>query len=163
MWPAVGAPVMAASQRRLMTSLVGNEPNQTITVGAYVAKTWLSELLALVSKGEVVTTTKHDHPIAHACGSDSRHRGGAGGHGGPASLPGPRVTGRRACVGRGGAAIVSVVLDASAALALVVPDEGGSTERWVGLLTCEPIEVPDLWHYEVANALVVGVLPRVPL
>jgi prevent-host-death family protein len=35
-----------------------------ITVGAYEAKTPLSELLALVSKGEVVTITKHDHPIA---------------------------------------------------------------------------------------------------
>lgn len=35
-----------------------------ITVGAYEAKTRLSELLALVARGEVVTITKHDHPIA---------------------------------------------------------------------------------------------------
>lgn len=35
-----------------------------ITVGAYEAKTRLSELLALVSNGEVVTITKHNHPVA---------------------------------------------------------------------------------------------------
>ena len=35
-----------------------------ITVGAYEAKTRLSELLALVAGGETVTITKHDHPIA---------------------------------------------------------------------------------------------------
>ncbi len=33
-------------------------------MGAYEAKTRLSELLALVAQGEVVTITKHDHPIA---------------------------------------------------------------------------------------------------
>lgn len=35
-----------------------------ITVGAYEAKTRLSEFLALVAQGEVITITKHDHPVA---------------------------------------------------------------------------------------------------
>jgi len=35
-----------------------------ITVGAYEAKTRLSEFLAMVARGEVVTITKHDRPVA---------------------------------------------------------------------------------------------------
>lgn len=50
-----------------------------------------------------------------------------------------------------------VVLDASAALALVLPDEGEAPDRWADILTSAAIDVPDLWHYEVANALIVGV------
>lgn len=52
---------------------------------------------------------------------------------------------------------MSVVLDASAALALVLPDEHETPNRWTDILTSEAIDVPDLWHYEVANALIVGV------
>lgn len=52
---------------------------------------------------------------------------------------------------------MSVVLDASAALALVLPDESGNEDRWSDLLTSQAIDVPGLWHYEVANALIVGV------
>lgn len=35
-----------------------------LTVGAYKAKTHLSELLDRVSKGEVITITKHGVPVA---------------------------------------------------------------------------------------------------
>lgn len=42
-------------------------------------------------------------------------------------------------------------------LALVLPDEGESPDRWVGILASAAIDVPDVWHYEVANALIVGV------
>ena len=52
---------------------------------------------------------------------------------------------------------MSVVLDASAALALVLPDESGNEDRWSDLLTSQAIDVPGLWHYEVANALIAGV------
>lgn len=52
---------------------------------------------------------------------------------------------------------MSVVLDASAALALVLPDEGETADHWADILATEAIDVPDLWHYEVANALIVGV------
>ena len=39
-----------------------------ITVGAYEAKTRLSELLARVQEGETVTITKHGHPVAQLVG-----------------------------------------------------------------------------------------------
>jgi prevent-host-death family protein len=39
-----------------------------ITVGAYEAKTRLSELLERVQEGETVTITKHGHPVAQLVG-----------------------------------------------------------------------------------------------
>jgi len=39
-----------------------------ITVGAYQAKTRLSELLQRVQEGETVTITKHGHPVAQIVG-----------------------------------------------------------------------------------------------
>lgn len=39
-----------------------------ITVGAYEAKTRLSELIERVQEGETVTITKHGHPVAHLVG-----------------------------------------------------------------------------------------------
>lgn len=49
-----------------------------------------------------------------------------------------------------------VVLDASAALALVLPDEGELPASWSDVLAEGEIDVPSVWHYEVANALAVG-------
>ena len=51
---------------------------------------------------------------------------------------------------------MSVVLDASAALALVLPDDGEAPAGWTDLLASEPLDVPALWHFEVANALATG-------
>lgn len=42
------------------------------TVGAFEAKTRLSELLARVSKGERVTITKHGTPVAELIPADER-------------------------------------------------------------------------------------------
>ncbi len=39
-----------------------------ITVGAYEAKTRLSELLQRVQEGETVTITRHGHPVAKIVG-----------------------------------------------------------------------------------------------
>lgn len=39
-----------------------------ITVGAYEAKTRLSELLLRVQEGETVTITRHGHPVARLVG-----------------------------------------------------------------------------------------------
>ena len=39
-----------------------------ITVGAYEAKTRLSELLQRVQDGETVTITRHGHPVAKIVG-----------------------------------------------------------------------------------------------
>lgn len=39
-----------------------------LTVGAYEAKTRLSELLERVQEGETVTITKHGHPVAQLVG-----------------------------------------------------------------------------------------------
>ena len=39
-----------------------------ITVGAYEAKTRLSELLQRVQEGETVTITRHGHPVARIVG-----------------------------------------------------------------------------------------------
>jgi prevent-host-death family protein len=39
-----------------------------ITVGAYEAKTRLSQLLSRVEEGETVTITKHGHPVARLVG-----------------------------------------------------------------------------------------------
>lgn len=39
-----------------------------ITVGAYEAKTRLSELLQRVQEGETVTITRHGHPVARVVG-----------------------------------------------------------------------------------------------
>ncbi len=45
-----------------------------ITVGAYEAKTRLSELLARVEEGETVTITKHGHPVAQLVGIEPAKR-----------------------------------------------------------------------------------------
>ena len=45
-----------------------------ITVGAYEAKTRLSELLQRVQEGETVTITKHGHPVAKIVGTDTAKR-----------------------------------------------------------------------------------------
>lgn len=42
------------------------------TIGAFEAKTKLSELLARVSKGERVTITKHGTPVAELIPADER-------------------------------------------------------------------------------------------
>ena len=42
-----------------------------ITVGAYEAKTRLSELLQRVQEGETVTITKHGHPVARIVGAET--------------------------------------------------------------------------------------------
>ena len=51
-------------------------------VGAFEAKTHLSELLERVEKGEVVTITRRDRPVARLVPIESGH-------------PGPRRPGRR--------------------------------------------------------------------
>ena len=45
-----------------------------ITVGAYEAKTRLSELLQRVLEGETVTITKHGHPVARIVGVEPAKR-----------------------------------------------------------------------------------------
>ena len=45
-----------------------------ITVGAYEAKTRLSELLQRVQEGETVTITKHGHPVAKIVGVEPAKR-----------------------------------------------------------------------------------------
>ncbi len=45
-----------------------------ITVGAYEAKTRLSELLQRVLEGETVTITKHGHPVAKIVGVEPAKR-----------------------------------------------------------------------------------------
>jgi len=47
-----------------------------VTVGAFEAKTHLSELLARVETGEQVTITKHGRPVARLVpvADDGRHR-----------------------------------------------------------------------------------------
>jgi len=45
-----------------------------LTVGAYEAKTRLSELLERVQEGETVTITKHGHPVAKLVGIEPAKR-----------------------------------------------------------------------------------------
>ena len=40
--------------------------------------------------------------------------------------------------------------------ALVLPDDGEVPAGWTHLLASEPLHVPALWHFEVANALATG-------
>jgi len=46
----------------------------TTSVGAYEAKTHLSELLRRVEKGERITITKHGHPVAELVPASDERR-----------------------------------------------------------------------------------------
>ena len=146
------------------------------SVGSYEAKTHLPRLLSQVEKGETITITKRGKPIAVLSPAQAvaeqdvsaviaRVPGLQQGARTQARLAyGPRNQGDD----RGGTALsrkkavakppkAGLVIDSSISIAWCFPDEQDDYSQTVlDALASERAFVPDLWHLEVANTLVVG-------
>jgi prevent-host-death family protein len=130
------------------------------TVGAFEAKTHLSELLDRVSQGETITIIRHGVPAARLvpAGETTKkltHR---------EVTEGMRALRQRIRPGRmtvremvGQALLTGIVVDASVALAWCFPGEASEyADAVLATLEGRSALVPAVWPLEVANAMAVA-------
>ena len=146
------------------------------TVGSYEAKTHLPRLLSQVEQGETIMITKRGKPVAVLSPARpvpqrdvkaviAEFRAYSQKHGLHARIAFcPRNQGDD----RGGTALSKkkgvakppkegLVIDSSIAIAWCFPDERDTYSQSVlNVLASRQAIVPDLWHLEVANTLIVG-------
>ena len=146
-----------------------------ISVGTYEAKTQLSRLLRQVEKGRSITITKHGKPIATLSPAREEPKRDVKTVIDEFRAYSKRQARTRADLDpgnqrddRGGTALSKkkgvaksskegLVIDSSVAIAWCFADERDDYSQSVlDAVAFQPAFVPDLWHLEVANTLVVG-------